>query len=97
MDFIKTVLIFGFIITLIMTVYFIIKYNSMQRTVQAIKEAQSNVIVFMKKRIELVNKLIDITKGYGDHEKLTYLFEGRNRRLTDVGGYNQITERLTNG
>ena len=32
-----------------------------------------------------------------DHEKLTYLFEGRNRRLTDVGGYKHITERLTNG
>jgi len=29
-----------------------------------------------------------------DHEKLTYLFEGRNRRLTDVGGYNHIAARL---
>lgn len=30
-----------------------------------------------------------------DHEKLTYLFEGRNRRLTDVGGYNDLATRLT--
>ena len=30
-----------------------------------------------------------------DHEKLTYLFEGRNRRLTDVGGSNHIAARLT--
>ncbi len=29
-----------------------------------------------------------------DHENLTYLFEGRNRRLTDVGGYNEFSERL---
>jgi uncharacterized protein (DUF1501 family) len=29
-----------------------------------------------------------------DHEKLTYLFEGRNRRLTDVGGYHAFTRRL---
>ena len=29
-----------------------------------------------------------------DHEKLTYLFEGRNRRLTDVGGENHIAARL---
>ena len=29
-----------------------------------------------------------------DHEKLTYLFEGRNRRLTDVGGHNQFAARL---
>ncbi|MBI3840067.1 MAG: DUF1501 domain-containing protein [Planctomycetia bacterium] len=29
-----------------------------------------------------------------DHEKLTYLFEGRMRRLTDVGGQNDLAERL---
>ena len=29
-----------------------------------------------------------------DHEKLTYLFEGRNRRLTDVGGENDLSSRL---
>jgi hypothetical protein len=32
-----------------------------------------------------------------DHEKLTYLFEGRQRRLTDVGGTNNLAERLTRG
>lgn len=32
-----------------------------------------------------------------DHEKLTYLFEGRNRRLTDVGGHNQFAEQLVEG
>ena len=25
-----------------------------------------------------------------DHEKLTYLFEGRRRRLTDIGGQNNL-------
>lgn len=29
-----------------------------------------------------------------DHEKLTYLFEGREHRLTDVGGYNELSDRL---
>lgn len=29
-----------------------------------------------------------------DHEKLTYFFEGRDFRLTDVGGHNALTERL---
>jgi hypothetical protein len=29
-----------------------------------------------------------------DHEKLTYLFEGRMRRLTDVGGQNNLAQRL---
>jgi uncharacterized protein (DUF1501 family) len=30
-----------------------------------------------------------------DHERLTYLFEGRERRLTDIGGQNNLAERLT--
>lgn len=32
-----------------------------------------------------------------DHERLTYLHEGRNRRLTDVGGQQQFARRLTGG
>jgi hypothetical protein len=29
-----------------------------------------------------------------DHTRLTYLFEGRARRLTDVGGRNDLSARL---
>ncbi len=29
-----------------------------------------------------------------DHTRLTYLFEGRERRLTDVGGQNDLAARL---
>ena len=32
-----------------------------------------------------------------DHEELTYLFEGRYRRLTDVGGQNNVAPRLVRG
>ena len=30
-----------------------------------------------------------------DHTRLTYLTQGRDMRLTDVGGYNDLSERLT--
>lgn len=30
-----------------------------------------------------------------DHEKLTYFYQGRDRRLTDIGGNNNLAERLT--
>jgi uncharacterized protein (DUF1501 family) len=30
-----------------------------------------------------------------DHTALTFLFEGRDQRLTDVGGYHEIADRLT--
>ena len=29
-----------------------------------------------------------------DHQRLTYLFEGRSRRLTDVGGEDEFAKRL---
>ena len=32
-----------------------------------------------------------------DHEALTYFFEGRDFRLTDVGGHNNLADRLTTG
>jgi hypothetical protein len=32
-----------------------------------------------------------------DHTKLTYLFQGREQRLTDVGGKNEISRRLLQG
>ena len=32
-----------------------------------------------------------------DHENLTYLYEGRQQRLTDVFGDNHLTDRLTRG
>jgi uncharacterized protein (DUF1501 family) len=32
-----------------------------------------------------------------DHKRLTYLFEGRRRRLTDVAGDNDLSRRLTAG
>lgn len=32
-----------------------------------------------------------------EHERLTYLFEGRERRLTDVGGQNDLSTRLLAG
>ncbi len=32
-----------------------------------------------------------------DHEQLTYFFEDRDNRLTDVGGQNNLAPRLVRG
>lgn len=32
-----------------------------------------------------------------DHEKLTYFFQGRDFRLTDIGGHKNLTQRLLQG
>lgn len=53
--------------------YLAMQYNKAQGLAQAVKEAHSNITVTLKKRLDLVNKLIDIARGYGEHEKLTHI------------------------
>ncbi|ACK68358.1 LemA family protein [Rippkaea orientalis PCC 8801] len=54
-------------------IWLTVSYNKLQGMSQRIKEAHSNIMVSMKKRVDLANKLIDITSSYGDHEKLTHI------------------------
>lgn len=57
-----------------LAVRFVVKrYNALQLSSEGVREAHSNIIVSMKKRIDLANKLIDIARSYGDHEKLTHI------------------------
>ena len=54
--------------------FFLVKtYNRLQGGSHEVREAHSNIVVSMKKRIDLANKLIDIASSYGDHEKLTHI------------------------
>lgn len=48
-------------------------YNKLQRLGQTVKATNSNVLTVIQKRADLVNKLMDIAKEYGNHEKLTYI------------------------
>lgn len=53
--------------------FIVVNYNNTQKHAQKVMESHSNIMASMKKRVDLVNKLMDVTKGYGDHEKLTYI------------------------
>jgi LemA protein len=48
-------------------------YNRLRVLSEGVKRAQSNLVGELRKRASLVNQLIDVCKGYGDHEKLTHL------------------------
>lgn len=48
-------------------------YNDAQGLSQSVRETYANVTVVLKKRLDLVNKLIDIARSYSDHEKLTFI------------------------
>ena len=49
----------------------------------------------MQDRVHINDLHATILKLLGlDDEKLTFLFEGRNMRLTDVGGENDVAKQL---
>jgi len=61
------------LVIVVLLVILILKYNSLRRSSERVKEAFSNVKVSLRKRASLVNQLIDVVKTYADHEKLVTL------------------------
>jgi LemA protein len=72
------------ILLILLVVSFFMKYNKMQRLGNEVKRFRGDVTASMKKRADLVGRLIDVTKSYGDHEKLTQLTVSDN--MTRMGG-----------
>ena len=66
---------FLFIIIVIIIPFFVFikPYNNAQALAQKAKSNYSKIGSGIQKKVQLINQLIDITKGYGDHEKLIYL------------------------
>lgn len=54
------------------------RYNILQRFSQEVREAHANIMASMKKRVDLLNRLIDTVANYGDHEKLTHITVASN-------------------
>jgi len=67
-----------FFVLLILAIWAIRQYNKLQRAMQIIREAWSNLQASMKKRLDLANQIIDIASGYGEHEKLTHVTLSNN-------------------
>jgi len=67
-----------FFVLLIVAIWAIFQYNKLQRAMQVIREAWSNLQAAMKKRVDLANQIIDIASGYGEHEKLTHVTLSNN-------------------
>jgi LemA protein len=72
------------------------RYNSLQILANEVREAHANVMAAMKKRVDLVNRLIDIASGYADHEKLTHLAVATAGEETSFGGLGVATAGAMN-
>lgn len=73
-------------------------YNRLRTRSEAVKRSQSNLVGELKKRATLANQLIDIAKGYGDHEKLTHLtVASQNTTAADPAQIAAATSRALAG
>ena len=70
LDALGTVIQMIFYIAIIMGIIAARSYNKLQRLGQGIKSANAMVLTVIQKRADLVNRLMDIAKNYGVHEKL---------------------------
>ncbi len=60
------------ILSLIITVFLAIIYNKIVSNRNHVKDAWSNIDVFLKKRYEIIPTLVNTAKGYAQHEKNTF-------------------------
>lgn len=81
-----------FFIALIVIGFGVYCYNKLQGLGQGVKSTNATVLTVIQKRADLVNKLMDIAKGYGDHEKLIHISVSNN--LADT--YKASTTALAN-
>jgi LemA protein len=65
-------------VIIIIAIAFVLIYNKLQQAGQGVKASHSNVLTVIQKRADLANKLQDIAKGYGDHEKLVQISVSNN-------------------
>ena len=81
MDFLGTLFLIVILATIVLAVFLIQNYNSIQAKAQLIKEAKSNILVMLKKRKLLIERLADVVKAYAGHEKDILLNVSKDQTL----------------
>lgn len=78
--------------------WLVVKYNESQALAQQVRENHSNIMVSMKKRVDLANKLVDIARNYGDHEKLTHITVAQSESMgSAIATSNQQISNVLSG
>ena len=71
---------FGTIIVLatISGIVFITKYNALQQQANNVKRRRADIMAAMKKRFDLIGRLMDVAKSYGAHEEAIQISSSAN-------------------
>lgn len=68
----------------VVALLFILMYNSLVKLRMLVQEAWSGIEVFLKKRHDLIPNLVEIVKGYAEHEKSVFkeVTEARSKAIS---------------
>jgi len=80
--------------------YLVAMYNGLRTRSEGVKRGNSDLAGVMRKRVTLVNQLVDICKGYGEHEKLTHITvsesaSGLVENMSAARATNTVIDRVT--
>lgn len=88
------------VIIVLIAIYTVVQYNNFVKLNVKIKEAFSNMDIYLKKRWDLIPNLVKIVKGYAKHEKETLkeIVELRNSVYDDMSYEDKLSanQKLSN-
>jgi LemA protein len=61
------------IILVVAAIWFVKVYNHLQKMANDVKRTKANIMASTQKKLDLCQRLMDICKSYGEHEKLTQI------------------------
>jgi LemA protein len=89
---ILSVLIYLFIIVIFILIYLWSSYNQLIKKKNQVKTDFSDITIQLKRKADLVDRLVDLTKDYATHEKGT--FEGVAKARTTLNSSKGIVETV---
>lgn len=84
------------IVALLVIVWVIVAYNRLVTFKNRVREAWSDIEVQLKRRYDLIPNLVEVTRGYAQHERETFekVTEARTRAISaqETGNLKKIAE-----
>ena len=68
------------VVLVVLVIVFVAKYNRLQGFAHQVRRCNGDILATLQKRADLANRLMDIAKEYGAHEKFSHITVSNNYR-----------------
>src|SRR5689334_19591256 len=83
----------------IVILWYLLTFNALTRARNAVDQAWSHIEVELKRRLDLIQNLVEIAKGYAKHERETFeqvaALRSQNRPFSDAAAANSAEPNLS--